>query len=286
MKFPLREKFSLIKSVWGAAVGTIRRYPQVIIPFLVIAVCETLALTLLYLAPRPPLSAFLAPPIRVLYPYPGLTTGEPYLHYPANFLLLPILFSHVQIIIGISVGLVMTAVAIRMVFQIEEGGRPDWLAGLKLVILRFPALLVIWLIVFGLQMGVGRYLPRLAASASYNLARSVFYLSLLLVIIIETFFVYAVPAVTGEARRAWRAIIKSFTLTWSVFFPTFVVTLVPLIFRIALIFLTRRNPVMMERFSPEITLFILGGGILVALFSECFLRVSVTILFLLKRETT
>ncbi len=278
-----KEKFGLVGLIWAMTFRTLRRYPVIILPFLIIAFLEAIVLTLSYLAPRPPLSAVLAPIIRAFFDYPfgSDAGGEAFLHYPINFLLLPRLLRIGQIAIGATLGIVITAVAVRMIAQANEGSSTSWGINLRDAIFRYFTLLVFWGVVFSLGMAASRGLPRLIPGQ----APIIFYLSLGIIALIEVFFAYGVAAIMLEKKRAWRAIIRTLSIAKSTFLPTFILVLTPLIFQILLVFARGRIPQLMVRFFPEITLFVLGAGILVSFITNFILRTSIVILFLVKRDT-
>ncbi len=277
-----KEGFKTVVSVWTETLKLIRRHPLITMPFLVVSICEALALTMMFLAPRPPLSAVFGPIIRRLYLFPGMKTGEPYLHYPENFLLLPRLFSHAQIAIGVTVGLLMNAMAVSMVFQIAEKDRYDWWPALRTGFVRYLTLFAVWLVVFGLQFVAGRFLPQLGRSIEARFF--LYFVSILLVVILEAFFAYLFPAVVVENQRAGKAIIRSLVLAGSTFLITFSITMVPLLLRIGHMFLMQGNAALINRFFPEITLVLIGVGIVVTLISEIFFRVSATVFFLMRAK--
>ncbi len=281
----VKEKLSIVGSIWAMTFRMLRRYPVIIIPFFIIASLDAIVLILGYLAPRPPLSSILAPPIRALFNYPFGSTagGEAFLHYPVNFLLLPRLLYIGQVVIGATVGVVMTAVAVRMVSQANEGVSPSWGINLRDAIFRYFTLLIFWVIVFLLGAVASRELPKLVSTPL--LKQLLYYISLGIVILIETFFAYGVAAIMLENQRTWRAIVRTFSIAKSTFLPTLVLVFSPLIFQIFFALIQGKIPQLMMKFFPEITLFVLGLSILVTFITDCILRTSTVILFLVKRDT-
>jgi hypothetical protein len=281
----IKDGFGVVGSIWAMTFRTLRRYPVIIVPFLIIALLEAIVLTLAYLAPRSPLSAILAPPIRALFHYPFGSTGsgEAFLHYPINFLLLPRLLYIGQIIIGATVGAVMTALAVRMISQANEGLRPTWGINLRDGIFRYFTLLIFWGVIFFLETAASRGLPRFFSS--HLLKQLIFYLSLGIVVLVETFFAYGVAAIMLENQRTWRAILRTLSVAGRTFLPTLILVFVPLLFQILFVFIGGKIPQLMVKFFPEITLFILGASILVTFITDCILRTSTVILFLVKKDT-
>ena len=90
----------IIGDVWKEVGRIVAKRPTVALPFLIAGLINAIALYILYLAPQHPVSALLAPPIRVYF-------GEQFLHYPANFLLLPRLFYAGEMVIDAFFGMFM-----------------------------------------------------------------------------------------------------------------------------------------------------------------------------------
>ncbi|MDP3703053.1 MAG: hypothetical protein Q8R78_01505, partial [Candidatus Omnitrophota bacterium] len=84
------------------------------VPFLVVACVEVLFLGLIWLAPHPPFSKLLAPPIRYFF-------GDRVLHYPAHLWFLYHAMKHTHLVASTLVGAFMTGVACAMVRQAHEG---------------------------------------------------------------------------------------------------------------------------------------------------------------------
>src|SRR5512137_299041 len=77
------------------------RQQKLWVPFIIFVFTELVLLMLLYVAPRQPFNAVLAPPIRAFW-------GERFLHYPANFLLLPKLESLLRNYLTVFLGSFLT----------------------------------------------------------------------------------------------------------------------------------------------------------------------------------
>ena len=85
----------------------IKNNTSLILPFLIVALLDAVALALIFFAPRPPIASFLAPPIRKFW-------GDQFLHYPQNFVLIPKLFNYAHILTSFTFGIIMTGIFIKM----------------------------------------------------------------------------------------------------------------------------------------------------------------------------
>ena len=270
----LKENFKAVLNIWGATFKTLRENPNIIIPFLVVGFADILILALVYLTPRPPLSALLAPPIRAFW-------GEQFLHYPFNLFLIPKLFQYGHIISTAFIGVLMTGVAILMLKEAKGSLRPGILFNLIRALRMYLRLLVIWLVIFGLVSVVFKGL-----SFAFKLKQPLItlYISLFISIFIQTIFMYAMPAVMLEQKKAFSAMKRSISFCRNVFLLTLILVGIPTLFYIPLIMLQGGLAKLMSRFFPEIVLAIMGLNIIVSVITDCLVTCSTTILFLNKRK--
>lgn len=274
----MKERFKIVIDTWGMTFRLFKQNPKVLIPFLIVGLFDVFILILIYLAPRPPLSALLAPPIKVFW-------GERFLHYPSNLLLIPRLFNYGHIISTAFIGVLMTGTAIGMLKQASGGGiKPNILLNLIKSLRLYLRLLIIWLVMFGLATLAFRGLPaifQLKQPAALQLA---FYASFLISILMQSIFIYAMPAVIIEERKIWPAIKRSMSISRGTFLPTFFLLALPMLFYIPLLMLQGKLPNLMNRLFPEIVLVILGLSIIVSVITDCLVTCSTAILFLNKRK--
>lgn len=271
----LKEKFKAVLAVWATTFRTLRENPNILIPFLLVGLFDAIILVLIYLAPRQPFSTLLAPPIRAFW-------GEQYLHYPVNFLLIPRLFHYVHILSMGFIGVLMTGLAIGMVYQSRQGIRPIVLTNLIRSAKRYLSLVAIWLVIFGLVTLAFKGPQFLLHLKQPMMVQIALWGSFLAGILIEVVFIYAMPAVMIEKKRAWSAIKRSITFARSMFLATFLLVMLPTLLYIPLILLKGRLPTLMSRFFPEMVLIVLGLGIVVSVVIDCLVTCSATTLFLNK----
>ena len=273
----VKERFKIAIDTWKTTLVIFKKNPAVLIPFLIVGLSDFLILALIYLAPRPPLSALLAPPIRVFY-------GEQFLHYPFNLLLIPRLFNYAHIVSTAFIGVLMTGVAIGMLKEVKQGLSPGILFNLIKSVRLYLRLLVIWLVMFGLVTLVFKSLPLILQIKQRAALQIAFYAGFLISILIQTIFMYAMPAVMIEEKRTWLAIKRGVTFARSAFLPTLLLVAIPTLIYIPIIVLRGNLPVLMSKFFPEVVLILLGLGIIVSVIMDCLITCSTTILFLNQRR--
>ena len=100
-------------SLIRTSIVAIFEHPIILYPLCIGVFLQLLALEILYFSPRFPLSTFFGPLIRRVW-------GEIYLHYPANFMLLPKLFYYAQCFLYLFIGCVLNAMAISMIAAVNS----------------------------------------------------------------------------------------------------------------------------------------------------------------------
>lgn len=273
----------IIAKIWKKSLNLIGKHPSVCMPFFCLAICEALWLSLWYYAPRPPVSLVLAPIIKTFL-------GEQFLHYPANFLILPRLAFIGRILIYLSFGLLSLAMTIAAVFQIETEQVPARLWGnLNRALRRYFSLLFIG-IIFGicafltyriLRFIIGRLFANslLLVPASYAMNILFFIISIML----EALFIYATGFILLYREKIFTCIKKSFLL-----FKRFFIAAVFFIFTFRIlnfaIILVKKNILnIADKFFPlfpEIVLVVLGIEIACFFIAHVFIVILMTQLLL------
>ncbi len=272
-------------AVWNITLKGLKRSPCILLPFTIVAFIEGISLSLLFLAPRPPLSTLLAPPIRKF-------VGESYLHYPYNFLMLPSLFDYVNIIITIFIASLMIAWSVGMIKEINEGNFHNLMYHTFIsAIKRYLAVVIVYIIVTFLIAGIFNSVKFLSMNSSpyvkfvnqWTFMQMAMICSFLITIAIESFFVYIIPLMIISKRGIIRAIKESFSIGRQIFLPTFFLILIPNLLNGIITYLEQKNYLSVYAPFPEVTLFLLGGKILLTLFTTYLTVVSITILFLWRK---
>lgn len=277
--------FGLSGSVWSVTFRMIAKYPRVLLPFFIKAVFEALALTVSFYSPRPPFSIVFAQPVKSFF-------GAKYLHYPANFTLLPTLFYYGQIFVMVTVGVIMYGMAMGMVSQAHSAGEEVKIFGnFNKSARRYFALIGIWLVTFILSVIVSK-VPSFVITklmqptpSAILLLQIMSYISVVSVFAIEAFFIYAYPAIIIERKGILGAIRRSFNVIRHVFLTTLILVFVPRLIEFLYMFVKHKQQGLMNLTVPEITLVILGVGIILTFVADALVFLSTANLFILKQET-
>lgn len=246
---------------------------KLFVPFLITAIAEIVLLLLLWLAPQPPFSALLAPPLRYFY-------SEQILHYPAHLFFLYHAMRHTHLIAATLVGAFMTGVACDMVRQVHAGAHPtihEALAGHKI---RYGRMMMLWLVSWGLVTGVTE-----VAAAHASQGRWVTWAGLGGMIALQVLLVYAVPAAVFARATWWRAIAQSLQEAARHLVSTFVIVLLFTLPMIGFAYVAREPQVKMwmQRVGPEIVFVFIAARLAIWVISDAMLTVAISRLWLLQR---
>ena len=255
---------------------SLRSQPKLFIPFFCFALVELVCLFLAYVAPRQPFNVVLAPLIRAFW-------GERLLHYPANFLLLPKLGSLIRNFLSCILGSLLTGLAVVMVADVFNKKNVRIFSSLKTAINKYFSLFTVVLIITVLffsflkliEMGV-KFLGPKAWLGPILIA-----LNLLVVLLVQGIFVYAIPLLMIKNEKLFAALGKSAIMFFKLFVPTVVLIGLPLLFYIPIIALQFNTPLLIDRIFPEAVLYVsIAAVILNSLIVDLFITLSTTTLFL------
>jgi hypothetical protein len=267
--------FSLYPEVFRKLTGLIKRYPVIVMPFIAIAVFEAVTLTVLFLAPRPPLSMAIAPVIRAFW-------GEQFLHYPTNFLLLPKLFEYSRNILTFFTGIFFSGIALSMLLQASKGQRPEWFLGFGRVFSRYFRLALIWGLIFGLSAASSKVLSHYAGmfpSFRWFIAAE-FAVSL----VTQLLFVFSFPAIIVENRKAFMSLVRSLALLKNYPLTAFLIVFIPSLLVFPVMYAHVKLPFLMGTFAPEATLWVLGLHIGLVTVVDCLVTLGAGMLLIMHRE--
>lgn len=277
-------------SIVKATFQNLRKKPSLFKPFLYLSLIELLGLMVIYWAPQPPVSLVLGQPIRAFY-------GEAALHYPSHLLVLPQIFRIWQIIAGVVFGSLLTGIAISMYNQEAKGMSMRFGKNFKITFNRYLPLLaytlVTFIIIYLVEHFSGNFIKgRLEAGSGYFLKMGQIKWSVVLAffnlcfsIAIETLFMYVPVLIIIENIGFWRAAGISIKTVCHYFATSILLVLVPVLFYMAAVISKVFIPRLMDKVFPEMSLVILGAGILIALLVNTIIAVSATILYLSVKES-
>ena len=261
--------------IWKDTIGVLRKRPLVVVPFLVSAGLSGIALWVLYLAPVRPMSIILASPIRAFY-------GEKFLHYPFNVFILPKLFYYAQLVLGATIGVIMTGLAIGM-FKNAYGekslrGKVNLFNSFK----RYFALFGVWVIMFLLSFLSRKLTNRLFSGLSPQLLAAL--LTYTAAMFVQIVFIYAMPVIIIEKKKFLGALKQGLLFFKKFFLTSVILTMIPVFLYFPMVALGRYLPKLINKFSPEVVIVFLGLGILLTFVLDVFLTFSPTLLFLREKE--
>lgn len=220
------------------------------IPYAVIAVGELLAITVLWLAPHPPFSTLLAPPIRYFF-------SERVLHYPAHLWFMFHAMRHAHFVIALLIGAYLSGAVCLMVGQVHQGKPISLRDAMASGRIRYGRVTLLWLVTWGLARllseGLGVLPPTVWMLVGGTLA----------VLVAQALVVYAIPAAVFEQLSWWRALFASVREAIRHPFATFAVVILPSIAVIA--FSIWMSPARVGQWMKEGTPEIALGCILVRL---------------------
>lgn len=280
-----------ISKVYKNTTDYLKNNPVVFLPFIIFALFESLFLTLIFLAPRLPFKAVLGPPIRAFW-------GEKFLHYPANFLLLPKLNSFAKMGLAIVIGALLSGMAVAIISDIYHKRRVKLSASFFTALKRYASLFVIVFIVTVLFY----YLTRLTTFglAKYFMAghtRLLFlgpgtwmgpvllFINFLVAVLIQSPFIYSIPILIIEEEKLGKAIAGSFAMFKEFFALTLMLVGLPMFIYLPLFILQINTAFLIKGVFPESVLLVLFLGIIMSsLIIDPVITVSTTLFYLMKKE--
>lgn len=269
----------LYVSVFQTLVRLVREKTFLIIPFIVLAVCNFCALILIYLGPRYPLSKFFAPPVRKIW-------GDQFLHYPQNFSLLPKLYNYAHTFISFTIGLCVTAILIILIAHVLENKKKKKLK-ISTVFVRFATKYVPMLIFFAVFYGFNKMLFSLMGKMLLALLADSDVLvychlvgNFLLSLILQMLFAFVFPAILLSGGGLFSAIKENFSLVFKNMKEVFIIVLIPSLLYLLVIINMLLMPQLMARFEPEIMLGSLSFNIIMTVMIDFLITGATTILYL------
>lgn len=278
---------SAVKRAYHNTTVSLKRHPALFLPFLIFAAIETAALIILYLAPRMPLRLAFGPLIKTLW-------GEAFLHYPANFILLPKLASLSRLGLAIIFSSLLTGMAVAIVYAIHNkkgiGLRQAFRQALKQYASLFVVVLLfslsyyfsIKLISFLLaKYFMAGHTRLLFIPARLWIGPIMFVVNFIAALFIQGIFVYAIPLLIIGKKKVIPAITGSAALFGKLFFETLILIGLPMLLYVPVIILTDKSSFLISRVAPESVLWIcFAGTVISSLVIDPIVTVASTYLYL------
>lgn len=252
-----------------------KQYPILFVPFIFILLFDFTILFIIFLSPKYPFSILIAPIIKAFI-------GEQFLHYPANFLVLPKLFDFTKNVFSFIIGIGITGIAANLIYQANENSKPSLWFGLKKTLTKYFRLLIIWTITF-LSILCVIFLCKLLDPV-INSNEFSYLLQFLSGNIMQMLFVFAIPSVIIENKKVFFAIVRSFVLCKKYFLYVLFLILFPVTIILPFIFLETKIPFFIEKAFPEATLYLIIGKIIATTLVDFIITASAVIVLLKHRE--
>lgn len=278
---------SPLKKTYQATFRSLKSHPLIYVPFIIFATLESIALSLIYLAPRMPLRLVLGPPIKTFW-------GERFLHYPANFILLPKLASLNRMALTVILSSLLTGVAVAMAYDIYNKKvvklSAAFKAALKKYIYLFFVVFIFTLSFFItskiISVGLARYFIAghsrlLFLKASLWLGPVLSGINFIIALIIQSAFIYAIPVLIIGNKNLIKSIVTSFALFKKLFIPTLILVGLPMLFYLPIMVLNYNTLFLIYRVFPEFVLLVSFLGIIMSsLVIDPLVTISVTLFYL------
>jgi len=280
-----------LRTVYHQTIQALKSQKKLLLPFGIFAAVESLVLTLIYLAPRVPLRAVLGPPIKAF-------KGEMFLHYPANFLIIPELSSFFRNILTVILGSLLAgtaAVMIRQAFWKKEASFIKAIveAGRKYFQLFFIVLITAVILNYaykGVTFGITKYFSaghKELLGFGFAIWRGpvTIVLSAVILLIVQAFFLYTVAFLMLGSQKLFKAIWQSFVFFGKHIWQTLLIVALPFLFYIPVIILQYKTAYLIDNVFPEVVLIIAYTGIIISsLIVDLFVTMSATLYYLNNKE--
>ena len=270
-----------ISKYWVASLELMAKKPIVILPFIFIAFLEGVAIEFIYFASRWPLSVLAKPVIRKFF-------GEQFLHYPGNLLILPKLYYYAEVLLYVSASALLTAMAVNIFKNITEGlpVRPGVMFknAVKRYFAYFAYGCLVTIILFFLNKGemflfskamarLSRFLPGPALTAlSFGFMIFLF----ITTIIVYTFLISAIPLMVLGKKSLVKSLGLSIYIGARNFLNIFALIFMPFILYLPFTVLKSFTNNLVDKTFPEISLLITAAGVVMTIFVDCFMILSVS----------
>lgn len=272
---------STIRKYWAEAYDFIAKRPVVILPFIIIAFFECLALELIFFSTRNPISYLANPIIRKFF-------GEAFAHYPMNMVLLPKLFYYSQIVLYAILGVFMTGLSVNIFKNVRAGLPLVTGAILKNGLKRYLSFVLYGILVSVLLVLLRRadiflfkklvrlileFFPTLSPQL-YRIAITLFLL--LTNVIMQAFLILTIPVMVLENKFIPRAVFRSVYLGARNFLTVFGIIFLPFMLYTPIVLLMSFSDVLVKNVAPEITFYLTLINIVMTIFIDCFILICVS----------
>ena len=267
------------RTLWRVATSIIRlsgSHRKLWLPFLVAASAEIILLGILWLAPHPPYSKILAPPIRYFF-------GDRVLHYPIHLWFLYHAMKHTHLIASIVIGAFMSGIACVMIRQSYDGTPLSFREALVSRQARYRTIVIVWFVICLAAKGAMGLTTR---AVSHSNDQLLMWVGLSVMLGLQVLLAYAIPAVVFDRCAWWKALLQSIQEALRFPFSTLVVIGIPsaMVIGFAMVAPPVQLARWMVRTAPEIAILWIAMRLLVWMLADVIMTVGVAHLWCLHRQ--
>jgi len=282
-------KYNIIRN-WIESAALMAEKSFIIIPFLVWAFLEALALECVYFFPGVPFGPIVNPIVAKYF-------GEAYIHYPGNLLVIPKMFYYAQSFLFVVVGVFLSAITIDLVRRIDSSDSLLPKDIFESAIRRYIPCFIYGILVVAAGIMVKKYsgvaFERYIGSISAHIPGEMLQLlpfasSLWLLttrVAMLALFILTMPIIVVKRRSIIMALPESILRGILGFFPIFIMLLVPHLLYLPILLLKSFMTKLAGATFPEVVFPLTLASIAVMAFIQCFIIVCATRLVLEKQKT-
>ena len=247
------------------------RSPSTLLPFLAFAVVQVLILGALAFFTTPALASIMLPVVRAL-------GGEPVLHYPTSFVLLPATYRVVYLPLVATVGFALWSLGVwSMIAHHDVGAR----SGARSFRRALPSIISIGIVFVVVTVAIGRGLAILAGQLPPGIPSKIATLGIIAVTACaQALLVYAPAVVRLRGGGALAAMRASVGYARRMFLPTALVIATVLVVHLPVDAIVGNADVLAARFRPEIVFHFMVGSIVLEVVTAFILFAGVVALAL------
>lgn len=245
-------QFNALIWSWGEMFRALARGAAVL-PLALYGALQTLIVLAIVGFAYPPLSWIVAPVLRWRF-------GDAVLHYPNNFFVLRSALGQIDTFVWVLLGAVLSAASVHMFAAFFAGRREGFGGGWRAAASRYLPILLVAAVVMVLTHVIAQAPTSLwgeLADRSPSRFRMVRGASIVVVVAVQSLFLYAVPYLLLTERRVWQALSGSFAMAWRHPVTTYLLVGIPAAVELLPLWLSRNSIMIAQRLSPEFLVFVM-----------------------------
>lgn len=273
------EQFRSLWIAWKDCFKALR-HMKIFSWFMLYGLLQVVFLLVLVYYVYPPISMLVVPVVKKFF-------GELALHYPTYFLVLPTLFSWVNLILGGIIGILIVGVTTTLFARSYRQKTLDVKTSLKWTWSKYLILFSVWAVESACSVFILLKLPLFLRNLSLFENRgflSIQFVTTIFAIIVGAFFAYTTALIVLDNEGVLSALKRSFLLFIKYPLISILLVAIPNFIKLPLDLLSGKADLIISKFNPEMVVIILGLSIIVAIFANFFLVGTVTRYFLYLHE--